>query len=131
VNFFFKHRDTGAFREDFKVVVATPTQDTPHTDFYIKVYLLQHHKIFKVKLLAVCDFLSDLQKTVLLSFMCKNYAVATKEKVTVNARYLSFCEAVGDDPTTRTEAQEQERQQMIAENPDLFVCAFIYSDADK
>ena len=49
----------------------------------------------------------------------------------MNQRYLSFCEAVGDDPTTRTEAQEQERQQMIAENPDLFVCSFIYSDADK
>ena len=51
------------------MVVETPTQDSPHTDFYIKVYLLQHHKIFKVKLLAVFDFLSHLQKTVLLSFM--------------------------------------------------------------
>jgi hypothetical protein len=84
-----------------------------------------------MKMLTVFDFLSDLQKTVLFYFMHHNYDLATKVVTNVNARYLSFCEAVGDDPTTRTELQEQERQQMFVENPDLFVCSFIYSNADK
>jgi hypothetical protein len=63
--------------------------------------------------------------------MHQNYAVATSEDFAVNARHLTFCEAVGDDPTSRTEAQELERQQMMAENPDYFVGSYIYSDADK
>ena len=54
-----------------------------------------------------------------------------KKKKTLNARYLSFCEAICDDPTARTELHEQERQQMIAENPDHFLGSYIYSDADK
>ncbi len=85
----------------------------------------------KVQFLRVLPFLDDLQKAVLVAFVHQNYAVATSEDFQVNARHLTFCEAVGDDPTSRTEAQELERQQMIAENPDLFVGSYIYSDADK
>jgi hypothetical protein len=77
VNFFLKQPNTGVALTDFKVVVETPTQDLPHTDFFIRVYLLAHHRIYKVKLLTVFDFLSQLQKTVLLSFMHQNYALAT------------------------------------------------------
>jgi hypothetical protein len=69
VNFFLYQPNTGVALTDFKVVVETPTQDVPHTDFFIRVYLLAHHRIYKVKLLTVFDFLSHLQKTVLLSFM--------------------------------------------------------------
>jgi hypothetical protein len=82
----------------------------------------------KVQFLRVLPFLDDLQKAVLVAFMHQNYAVATSEDFEVNARHLTFCEAVA---TSRTEAQELERQQMIAENPDYFVGSFIYSDADK
>jgi hypothetical protein len=76
VNFFLKQPNTDIFLTDF-MVVETPTQDVPHTDFFIRVYLLAHHRIYKVKLLTVFDFLSHLQKTVLLSFMHQNYALAT------------------------------------------------------
>ncbi len=49
----------------------------------------------------------------------------------MNERLKLFYEAVGDDPTTRTELQEQEKQKMAVENPDLFVGSYIYSYADK
>ena len=53
-----------------------------------------------------------------MAFMHQNYELATSETFVVNERHKLFCEAVGDDPTSRTELQEKEKQQMIAENPD-------------
>jgi len=109
VDRFFKDPDSNMFVTDFKVVTETPTQDRPHNDFFIQVYFLRAHMIFKVKLLRVFEYLSDLQKAVLLAFMHENYKRATKQQVNLDPRYLTFCETVGDDPTTRTDLQEQER----------------------
>ena len=81
MNRFFKDPDSNMFVTDFKVVTETPSQDRPHNDFFIQVYFLRAHMIFKVKLLAVFEYLSDLQKAVLLAFMHENYERATKQRV--------------------------------------------------
>ena len=49
----------------------------------------------------------------------------------MDKRFLTFSEAVGDDPTTRTELQEEEKERLAEEEPELFVGAYIYSDDDK
>jgi len=49
----------------------------------------------------------------------------------MDKRFLTFSEAVGDDPTTRTELQEEEKQRLAAEEPEQYVGAYIYCDADK
>lgn len=100
-------------------------------DFFLRVYFPAQHRIVKVQFLTVIPFLDDLQKAVLVAFMHENYELATSETFAIDARHLRFCEAVGDDPSSRTELQEQERQQMMVENPDYFVGSYIYSDVDK
>ena len=72
-----------------------------------------------VQLLKVIDHLSKLQKTVLLAFLQANYSQKlSKVSHIMDKRFLTFSEAVGDDPTTRTELQEEEKQRLAAEEPE-------------
>ena len=114
---YFRNADD-SFTREFKVVVETSTQTVNRFDFFIRVYFPARHVVKRVQFLKVLPFLDDYQKATLVAFMHENYALATSETFVVNERHKLFCEAVGDDPTSRTELQEQEKQQMIAENPD-------------
>jgi hypothetical protein len=127
---YFRDADD-SFTREFKVVVETPTQTVNRSDFFIRVYFPTRHVVKRVQFLKVLPFLDDYQKAMLVAFMHQYYALATSETFVVNERHKLFCEAVGDDPTSRTELQEKDKQQMALENPDLFVGSFIYSDADK
>ena len=91
----------------FKVVVETPTHNKTRTDFYIAVYFPVQHRIRKVRFLKCLPFLDDLQRAVLVAFVHQNYELATRETLEINQRHLDFCEAVGDDPSTRSELQQQ------------------------
>ena len=72
------------FTRAFKVVVETPTQTQAKTDFFIRVYFPRQHQIVKVMFLRVIPFLDDFQKAVLVAFMHRNYALATKEPFEIN-----------------------------------------------
>ena len=115
----------------FKIVNETPIGTLDRSDFYIQVYFLTQHKIFKVRFLGLLPHLSELQQRVLVAFMRDSYDKASHETLAMDARHSRFCEAVGDDPLTRTVEQEQEKQLMAQENPDFFVGSFIYSDVEK
>ena len=115
----------------FKVVNENPRPSIDKTDFYIQVYFLAQHKIYKVRFLGLLPHLSELQQRVLVAFMRDRYDKASKETLAMDARHSRFCEAVGDDPLSRTAEQEQEKQLMAQENPDFFVGSFIYSDDEK
>ena len=93
------------FVRAFKVVVETPTHNKTRTDFYIAVYFPVQHRIRKVRFLKCLPFLDDLQRAVLFAFVHQNYELATRETFEINQRHLDFCEAVGDDPSTRSELQ--------------------------
>jgi hypothetical protein len=131
VNVYFKDND-GRFVTHFKVVRVIPESTEDHTDYYMKVYFLEQNEIVNVQLLKIIDHLNTLQKTALLSFLQANYSQKlSKVNHILDKRHLAFSEAVGDDPTTRTELQEEEKQRLAAEEPEQYVGAYIYCDADK
>ena len=127
---FFKDRH-GVPIKTFKVVREKIRSIGDRADFNIHVYFLAQHQIVKVVFLGLLPHLSELQQRVLVAFVHENYEAATQEALPINDKYRRFCEAVGDDPTSRTVEQEQEKQLLAEEHREYFTGSYIYDDSGK
>ena len=116
--------------DGFKIIRNYPQSVRLGTDYYINVYFLKQNYFAFVKLLAVYEFLSGYQRVILLGFLQANYEKVNGLGVKLTNKQKQFAEAIGDNPITRSELQEQEKLQMAIDDPNKFVASFIYIEND-
>lgn len=116
--------------DGFKIIRNYPQSVRLGTDYYINVYFLKQNYYAFVKLLAVYEFLSGYQRIILLGFLQANYEKVNGLGVKLTEKQKKFSEAIGDNPMTRSELQEQEKLQMAIDDPNKFVASFIYIEND-
>lgn len=94
----------------------------------MQIYFPLKCEIVKVKIFAVWDFIDEFQRTVLISMVLANQGRICGFYNTLSDARKQFCNAIGDDPTSRTEEQQLAKQQLAIDKPEEFVSSFIYKD---